>query len=117
MSCIAHNCRTSWICRMGLLGGLIQQCDRIGCLVFFFLERGTSDIRVLRLGLGGVVVAIWRFDRSGSLSCQEHRARSRDTGAHTEKGTRRACPHLSWEIVWSVPPLFGQVATGQPVLK
>jgi hypothetical protein len=68
MSYIAHMIHISWLGRRGHLGGLIPRCDRIGCSVFFCLERGTSDIRVLRLGLGGEVVSIWRFDRSGSLS-------------------------------------------------
>ena len=89
MHCIAHMNHISCSDRRGRLGGLTPLCDRIGCSVFFCLERGTSDIRVLRLGLDGVVVAIWRFGRSGSLSSQEHRSRSRDTGAHNGRAPLR----------------------------
>jgi len=92
--------------RRGRLAGLTPLCGRIGCSVFFCLERGTSDIRVLRQGLVGVVVAIWQFCRSGSLSCQEHRSRSRDTGAHNGMaplrlpslvmGDREVCAPTVW---------------------
>jgi len=63
-----RNCRRGCFGRMGRLGGLTPLCGRIELMVFFCLERGTSGIRVLRLGLGGVVASIWRFGRSGSLS-------------------------------------------------
>ena len=56
---------------------------------FSSLEQGTSDIRVARQGLGGVVVSIVMFGRSGSLSCQEHRSSSRDTGAHNGRAPLR----------------------------
>ena len=126
MSCIARMSRRGLICRMGRLGGLIQRCGRIGYSVFFCLERGTSDIQVLRLGLGGVVVSIWRFDRSDSLSsclskvyecglwCGEecllpsHEQRVAVQGqgilTPTSEGHRCGCPHLSWERVWFDSP-------------
>ena len=97
MSCIGRNFRRGLIGRMGRQIGLTLRCGRIGLMVFFCLERGTSDIRVLRLGLGGVVVSIWRFGRSGSLSSDAPKFVECFNGlvAHRHQQGSKLYPHLS----------------------
>jgi hypothetical protein len=106
MSYIAHMNHISCFCRMGHQIGLTQRCGRIGLMGFFCLERGTSDIRVLRRGLGGVVASIWRFGRSGSLSCQERSARSRDTDAHIGRAPMRLSSLVMGDRVVCAPTVW-----------
>ena len=90
--------RRGWFGRMGLQRDLIRQCGRIGLMVFFCLERDTSDTRVLRRVLGVVVASIWRFGRSGSLSSNAPKFVECFNG-FVSHGPCGALPHDSFALV------------------